>query len=79
MTRPTLADVPELAAVIDQLGETTTAQAAALGYDRATLRLWREGGLPKPILMLLDRPLLAAALAAAAARRNKTVISDAAS
>lgn len=76
MDRPTLADVPELAELIDQLGETTTAQAAALGYDRATLRLWRDVGLPKPIRMLLDRPEIAAAIAAAAARRNKSVIPE---
>lgn len=77
MKRPTLAEVPQFAAAIDALGETTTAKAAALGYDRATLNLWLTDGLPKPLRMLLERPGLAAALAADAAQRDKAVISDA--
>ncbi len=79
MNRPTLADVPELAEAIDALGDTAMHKAAAIGYSHSTLHLWLTEGLPKPILMLLDRPQLAAALAAAAARRDKTVISDTAS
>ena len=67
--RITLSDVPELVQALDALAPTRGEQAAALGIDDRSYRLYRADGLPELWVRLLERPTIAEALARAARRR----------
>lgn len=63
-----LSAIPELAQAVDALAPTRGEQAAALGIDDRSYRLYRAEGLPELWVRLLERPAVAEALARAARR-----------
>lgn len=63
-----LSEIPELVEAVDALAPTRGKQAAALGIDDRSYRLYRSDGLPELWMRLLERPAIADALARAARR-----------